>query len=235
MSAEIVYLAPRDGNERTRKIIPPGRDFEFPTVYRGRGFYLETGYVGGQLIAKVDDNGEYVRSKDLGPYFYALDDDVHEGGYFDCRYEVMDRTDPAKDSVSLVLRHHDTEVAASGHWAGWYDLGGLSLGSFDRLYRNEAGYFTLLPVPTRPWWPGPLLVYIAKVPYVPDVSKSLEAAARLGVDISVSRLAAFVESRRRELDVWTRALDGNGNLIEIDEYNDSGPRVFELAWAEAKP
>jgi hypothetical protein len=142
--------------------IPPGRtsgilcrplDLRFPTVYR---------VVQAMTREELDEHGLRKTKPFAGYNHYTLieDDERFPGTITRTMLRVLD---PAVDRVSLVIRHHCSAEEALAYHEALEDYGV----PFDPepVCRTDAGIFTLTERPTKPRWPGPLIIYcVADVP-----------------------------------------------------------------------
>jgi len=76
-----------------------------------------------------------------------------------CKRKAVRTLDPTIDCVSLVIRHHLSREEARAYYFGLDDCSADT--RMAPFYKNEDGIFTLITRPTRPSWPGPLIIYCA--------------------------------------------------------------------------
>jgi hypothetical protein len=133
----------------------PPLNLRFPTVYR---------IVQSMTREQLDDRGVH----DEEPFVYnhyTLDEEDDDARRYPGTIErrTIRSLDPAIDRVSLVIRYQRIPDEALGYWQGLYDYG-VGCGT-DAIFPTEEGTFTLITRPTKPSWPGHLIIYcVDKVP-----------------------------------------------------------------------
>jgi len=101
--------------------------------------------------------------------------------------------DPSIDRVSLVIRYHPSEESALGYLVGLEDFGAYSTDHW--ISSTEEGVFTLISRPTKPSWPGPLIIYCAdNVPADNCLGEECWAVAMTRDGILIEEFADFDDS-----------------------------------------
>jgi hypothetical protein len=149
-------------------------NLRFPTVYR-----IDESATREQL--------DYYRVYDKEPYtglkHYSFFDDR-------CYFGTFERTaistlDPTIDTVSLVIRYHLSRETALSYLDCLEDFGIDDMEN--SWHQTEEGIFTLIKRPTKPSWPGPLIIY-----YVDSVPADTISGDNCWI-VAVASDGAFIE------------------------------------------
>jgi hypothetical protein len=141
-----------------RPVLPgvfcPPLNLRFPTVFR---------IVQSVTRQQLDEYGlhDLEPIQDCNHYTLAEPDlDLDAGRYPGTIVRTrLQSLDPAIDRVSLVIRRHLSRATSDGYRAGLDDYSV----DFGEIIRRTEGIFTLITRPTKPAWPGPLLIHSAEL------------------------------------------------------------------------
>jgi hypothetical protein len=120
----------------------------FPGIYRIRQTMTRE---------QLDEFGCYDEPPFVGANHYCLGEPDRDRYPGTLEIAAMRSLDPAVDEASLVVRYFRTPEAASGYHEALLDYGAAT--NQHAGCRTEHGIFTLITRPTRPSWPGPLIIY----------------------------------------------------------------------------
>jgi hypothetical protein len=147
-SSKIVRLSITSGQFGT--VYCPELNLRFPTVYR---------IVQSMTREQLDESGLPDEKPFAGMNHYELTEEcrICYGGT--SQRTAIRTLDPRIDSVSLVIRCHASREAALAYLVAVEDYSGDDYDMANRWYSTEDGIFTLIIRPTKPSWPGPLIIY----------------------------------------------------------------------------
>ena len=138
--------------KRTRPggIYCPPRGIYFPVLYRVVQTVTQA-QIDAVGLTKFEPINDYVH--------YNISEDTE---YFGTITREVVRGIAHGDRDSIVIRHHRNHNEASAYLVGAIDAS--SDKASDSIYQTEAGIFTMIQRPTAPYWPSPMVIYVADHP-----------------------------------------------------------------------